>query len=70
MGADTALLEGQQLLGAEGLVVDLRCRLDQVLQVRAREEVAQRHEFAVLLVLDYDAREQRCGERKGSKERA
>lgn len=48
----TALLEREQLLGAEGLVVDLRGRLDEVLQVRAQEEVAQVHEFAVVLVFD------------------
>lgn len=47
-----ALLESQQLLGAEGLVVDLRGRLDQVLQVGAGEEVAEVDEFAVVLVLD------------------
>jgi hypothetical protein len=47
-----ALLEGQQLLGAEGLVVDLCGRLDEVLQVGAREEVAEVYEFAVGLVLD------------------
>jgi hypothetical protein len=35
-----ALLEGKQLLGAEGLVVDLRGGLDEVLKVGAREEVA------------------------------
>lgn len=47
-----ALLEREQLLGAEGLVVDLRGRLDQVLQMGAREEVAKVDEFAVVLVLD------------------
>jgi hypothetical protein len=47
-----ALLEGEQLLGTEGLVVDLRSGLDQVLQVGAGEEVAEVDEFAVALVLD------------------
>lgn len=47
------LLEGQQLLGAEGLVVDLGGSLDQVLEVCAREEVAQVDEFTVGLVLNY-----------------
>ena len=47
-----ALLEGEQLFGAERLVVDLRGRLDEVLQVRAGEEVAEVYEFAVILVLD------------------
>ena len=48
------LLQGEQLLGAEGLVVDLRRRLHEVLQVRAQEEVAEIDEFAVVLVLDVD----------------
>jgi hypothetical protein len=47
-----ALLEGQQLLGAEGLVVNLCGRLDKILQVSAGEEVAEVDEFAVGLVLD------------------
>ena len=49
-----ALLQCQQLLGAEGLVVDLRCRLDQVLEMGAGEEVAEVDEFAVALVFDVD----------------
>lgn len=48
-----ALLEREQLLGAEALVVDLRRRLDEVLQVGAGEEVAQVGELAVALVLDW-----------------
>lgn len=48
------LLEGEELLGAERLVVDLGRRLDEVLEVRPEEEVAQVHELAVLLVLDVD----------------
>ena len=48
------LLERQQLLGAEGLVVDLRRRLDEVLEVGAEQEVAEVDEFAVVLVLDVD----------------
>lgn len=47
-----ALLEGKQLLSAEGLVVDLCRGLDEILQVGAREEVAKVYEFAVCLVLD------------------
>ena len=47
-----ALLEGEQLLGAERLVVDLGRGLDEVLEVGAGEEVAQVHEFAVVLVLN------------------
>ena len=50
----TALLQGQQLLGTEGLVVDLRCRLDQVLQVGAEKEVSEVDKFAVVLVLHID----------------
>ena len=49
-----ALLEREQLLRAEGLVMDLARRLDEVLQVRAREEVAQVDELAVPLILDVD----------------
>lgn len=60
----SVLLEGEQLLGAEGLVVDLRGRLDQVLQMGAGEEVAEIDELAVVLVLDYtclsDVEESRC----------
>ena len=52
MGA--ALLQGQQLLGAEGLVVGLRGRFNEILQVGAQQEIAQVDEFAVALVLDVD----------------
>lgn len=51
----TALLERKQLLSTERFVVDLCGRLDQVLQVSAGKEVAEIYEFAVVLVLDYDA---------------
>lgn len=54
VSSSTALLQGQKLLSTESLVVDLRRRLDQVLQVSASEEVAKVHEFAVSLVLDVD----------------
>ena len=47
------LLEGQQLLSAEGLVVNLRGGLDQVLEVCTREKVAQVDEFTVSIVLNY-----------------
>lgn len=50
----TALLEGQQLLGTEGLVVDLRGGLDKVLEVGSEEEVSQVDEFAMSLILDVD----------------
>ena len=47
-----ALLEGKQLLGAEGFVVDLGGGLNEVLQMCASEEVAKVDEFAVCLILD------------------
>lgn len=47
-----ALLQRQKLFRAEGFVVDLRRRLDEVLQVGAREEVAEVDKFAVVLILD------------------
>lgn len=49
-----ALLQREQLLGAERLVVDLRRRLDEVLQVRAGQKVAQVDELAVPLVFHVD----------------
>lgn len=48
------LLQCHQLLRAEGLVVDLGRRLDEVLQVCPSEEVAEEDKFAVILVLDVD----------------
>jgi hypothetical protein len=50
--AGARLLERQQLLGAEGLVVDLGCGLDEVLEMGAGEEVAEGHKFAVIFVFD------------------
>lgn len=49
-----ALLQGQELLGTEGLVVDLRGGLNKILQVGAEEEVAQVDKLAVVLVLNVD----------------
>lgn len=49
-----ALLQSQQLLGTESLVVDLACRLDEILEVGAEEEVAEVDEFAVVLILHVD----------------
>jgi hypothetical protein len=46
-------LEREQLLRAEGLVVDLRGGFDEVLKVCACEEVAEVDEFAVVLILDW-----------------
>jgi hypothetical protein len=48
----TALLKRQQLLGTEGLVVDLRCGLDEILEMGAGEEVSEIDKFAMGLVLD------------------
>lgn len=53
VAAGRGLLQSQQLLGAEGLVVNLCGGFDEVLQVRAGEEVAEVDEFAVVLVLDW-----------------
>ena len=47
-----ALLERKKLLGSEGFVVNLGGGFDKVLQVGAREEVAEVDEFAVVLVLN------------------
>ena len=49
-----ALLQGQELLGTEGLVVDLAGGLDQVLEVGAGQEVAEVDKFTVVLILDVD----------------
>ena len=49
-----ALLECQQLLGAEGLVMDLRCGFDQVLKMGSGKEVSEVDEFTVVLILNVD----------------
>lgn len=49
----STLLQGEQLFGAEGLVVDHGSSFDQILEVSARQEVAEVDELAVVLVLDY-----------------
>lgn len=48
------LLQSHELLRAEGLVVGLRCGLDEILEVRSKKEVAQVDELAVVLVLNID----------------
>lgn len=48
------LLQSQKLLGTEGLVVDLGCRLNEVLEVGAEQEVSEVDELAVVLVLNVD----------------
>lgn len=45
------LLQRKQLLRPERLVMDLRGRLNQILEVRSRQKVAQVHKLAVILVL-------------------
>jgi len=40
------------LLGAEGLVVDLGCGFDEVLEVGTEEEVTEGGEFAVVFIFD------------------
>jgi hypothetical protein len=44
--------ECEQLLGAEGLIVDLRRCLDEVLQMGAGEEVAEIDKLAVIFILN------------------
>jgi hypothetical protein len=53
-GMCVAFLESQKLLGTESLIMSLRGRLDEVLEMCAEEEVAEVDEFAVVLVLDVD----------------
>ena len=48
------LFEGEQLFGAEGLVVDLSGSFDQVLQMSPQQEITEVDEFAVPLVFDVD----------------
>lgn len=52
--SSAALLQSQQLLGTEGLVVDLAGGFHQILKVGTGQEVAQVDKLAVVLVLDVD----------------
>lgn len=52
--SSAALLQGQQLLGSEGFIVDLAGGFDQILKVCTCEEVSEIDEFAVVLVFDVD----------------
>ena len=52
--SSAAFLQGHQLLSAEGLVVDLAGGFNEILEMGAGQEVAQVHEFAVVLVFDVD----------------
>lgn len=47
-----AFLEGEQLLGTEALVVDLRCGLDKILEMGAGKEVTEVDELAVVFIFD------------------
>lgn len=49
-----ALLQGHELFGAESLVVNLAGSFDKVLQVGTGQEIAEVHEFAMVLILDID----------------
>ena len=42
------------MLGTEGLVVDLRGGLDEILEMGSGEEVSEVDEFTVVLILDVD----------------
>lgn len=48
------LLESKELLGTEGLVVCLRCGLNEILKVGSEEEVSEVDKFAVVLIFDID----------------
>jgi hypothetical protein len=54
MSCRTALLKGQKLLGTEGLVMDLGCSFDQILQMGTSEEVSEVNKLAVVLILYID----------------
>lgn len=54
MSCCAALLKCKQLLGAEGLVVDLRGGFDQILKVGAGKEVSEVDELAMVLILNID----------------
>jgi hypothetical protein len=56
----TALLQGQELFGTERFIVDLGGGFDQILEVRAGEEVSQMDEFAVVFVFNVDDTEFVC----------
>jgi hypothetical protein len=55
VSACRTLLQREELLGAEGLVVDLGGGFNEVLKMGTGQEVAQVDEFAVVLVLNYEA---------------
>lgn len=54
MSRRTILFQSQQLLRPEGLVMDLTRCLNQVLQMRPRQEVPQAYKLAMVLVLHVD----------------
>ena len=54
MSSGTALLEREQLLSTEGLVMNLRCGLNEVLKMCTCEEISEVYEFTMVLVFDID----------------
>ena len=48
------LLERQELLLPKSLIMDLRGRLNEILQMSPRQEIPQRHELAMVLILHID----------------
>lgn len=49
-----ALFQSKKLLSAEGLVMDLACRFDEVLEMGAGKEISQGNKFAVALIFHID----------------
>jgi hypothetical protein len=54
MSGSTALFKSKKLLRPEGLVMDLRGCLNQVLQVGTSEEVSKGDKLAMALILNID----------------
>ena len=54
MTGSTVLFQSQQLLCPELLVMNLACRFNEILQMGPRQEVSQRYEFAMVLILHID----------------
>lgn len=54
MAGSAVLLQRQQLFSTENFIMDLRGRLDQILEMCPCQEISQRHEFAMVLVFYID----------------
>ena len=54
MTGSAVLFQSQQLLCPELLVMNLACRLNEILQMGPRQEVSQRYELAMVLILHID----------------